>query len=307
MCPTLILRFRPAPQVYVGSSVEPLVDFLCSELAAAFKAEGATLPPWRAADAMLSKWRPRRSVDCDMLAPPASAAAYPMARSPFTSGFAGAGARAACHDGGNLLSRRSSSNRPSKSQRISSSGRGSLHGSAGAGGGSFLGGAASSFRGGSSFLHGGSFLGGRPLALEKSGSKALSDAEAEEAAAADALGGDADASDSSTDSEAATLEALERCSGGFGSINGGAGGGGGFGSIKSGGGGRRLGGRKGSRGELSTLSSSWRASDCMPFGDSPRKGCARTSLEGVSTSDGRCVWASCHRMVLCRVVCCVVS
>ncbi len=306
MRPTLILRFRLAPQVYVGSSVELLVDFLCSELAAAFKAEGATLPPWRAADAMLSKWRPRRSVDCDMLAPPASAAAYPMARSPFASGFAGVGARVASRDVGNSLSRRSASCRPSKSQRISSSGRGSLHGSAGAGGGSFLGGAASSFRGGSSFLHGGSFLGGRPLALDKSVSKALSDAEAEEAAAADALDGfgDADASDSSTDSEAATLEALERCSGGFGSINDG---GGGFGSIKSGGGGRRLGGRKGSRGELSTLSSSWRASDCMPFGDWPRKGCARTSLEGVSTSDGRCVWASCHRMVLCRVFCCVVS
>jgi hypothetical protein len=56
-------------QVYVGAAIEPLVDFLCSELAAAFRAEGATLPPWRAADAMLSKWRPRRSVDCDMLPP----------------------------------------------------------------------------------------------------------------------------------------------------------------------------------------------------------------------------------------------
>lgn len=54
----------------MGSAVEPLVDFLCSELAAAFRAEGAMLPPWRAADAMLSKWRPRRSVDCDMLSPP---------------------------------------------------------------------------------------------------------------------------------------------------------------------------------------------------------------------------------------------
>ena len=62
--------FVACAQVYVGAAIEPLVDFLCSELAAAFRAEGATLPPWRAADAMLSKWRPRRrSVDCDMLPP----------------------------------------------------------------------------------------------------------------------------------------------------------------------------------------------------------------------------------------------
>ncbi len=163
----------------MGSSVEPLVDFLCSELAAAFRAEGATLPPWRAADAMLSKWRPRRSVDCDMLAPLASAA-HSMARSPFTKASSGDGGKHGGMNGsmGDSVSRRSGSSRPSKSQRLSST-RSSPHGSLGGGGasasarvaGSLLAGGASSFRAGSSFLNDGSFVGGRPLALDKSVSK----------------------------------------------------------------------------------------------------------------------------------------
>lgn len=59
-------------------------------------------------------------------------------------------------------------------------------------------------------------------------------------------------------------------------------------------------GRRSAGTDLSTLSSSWRASDCMPFGGggggvvpgSPHRGsvcggAVRMSLEGVSTSDGR--------------------
>lgn len=64
--------------------------------------------------------------------------------------------------------------------------------------------------------------------------------------------------------------------------------------------GARVGRRASAGADLSTLSSSWRASDCMPFGGgsgaaggretSPGcgEGAVRMSLEGVSTSDGRC-------------------
>lgn len=54
------------PRVFIGTEerVGPLVELLCSEIGAAFKLAGATLPPWRASPAMLSKWRPRKSTDC---------------------------------------------------------------------------------------------------------------------------------------------------------------------------------------------------------------------------------------------------
>lgn len=45
------------------ATVAPLVNFLCQEIAAAFKANGAVLPPWRHASSMLSKWLPRKSLD----------------------------------------------------------------------------------------------------------------------------------------------------------------------------------------------------------------------------------------------------
>ena len=53
------------PDVFVGplEHVIPLVSFLCSEIAAAFREEGALLPPWRQASSMLSKWRPRSSLE----------------------------------------------------------------------------------------------------------------------------------------------------------------------------------------------------------------------------------------------------
>lgn len=250
------------------------------------------------------------------------------------------------------MSRRSGSGRPSKSQRLSGAGGSSgavhkpthhspLHASPRASpkpsprdgsllAGSFAGGIGS-YAGGS-FL-GGSFLGGRPLAMDKSASKALSDAEAEEAAAAaidlaahagvggrtgltadafaDGCGDGGDASDSSNDSDAATMTglSLRRSSGTTG----------------------RSSGRSSSRNhatsgydfrfsrlasnsnDMSTLSSSWRASDCMPFGGggggSPTRtgltggggvgrvsvdGSGRISMEGISTSDGRSVAVSCR-------------
>lgn len=53
------------PSVYVGSEdrIGPLVEFLCSEMSLAFSQHQAVLPPWRQANSMLSKWRPRRSLD----------------------------------------------------------------------------------------------------------------------------------------------------------------------------------------------------------------------------------------------------
>ena len=67
------------PDDFVGpmEHVIPLVSFLCSEIAAAFQEEGTLLPPWRQASSMLSKWRPRRSSeenvmgDYEEFAPPA--------------------------------------------------------------------------------------------------------------------------------------------------------------------------------------------------------------------------------------------
>ena len=79
------------------------MDYLCGELAKAFEAEGAMLPPWRAADAMLSKWRPRRSVDRDLVPPPPAG---------LVSSAFGVGPTA----------RRSLNGRPAKAQRLCSTG-----------------------------------------------------------------------------------------------------------------------------------------------------------------------------------------
>jgi len=65
-----------APADFVGTEerIVPLVELLCAEMSAAFRAAGATLPPWRQAGAMLSKWRPRRSEDAGAKSPGAAAA-----------------------------------------------------------------------------------------------------------------------------------------------------------------------------------------------------------------------------------------
>lgn len=234
------------PQVYVGSSVEPLVFFLCGELAAAFKAEGAMLPPWRSADAMLSKWRPRRSVDCDMLLPPSA---------PSPSAFqAGASAR-----------RSMTLSRPAKAQRlngnVSRPQRSPRSGSFGSGSGSPInsGSIAGSFNPAVGAMR-------QAFALTKSASNALSDAEAAEALADVDVPSDGDASDSSNDSDFSF---------------------------------------HGRTPSVAALSSSWRASDCMPFQTLPTAaeaaafgavgqhvsgqpfGCRRASRdERVSGSDG---------------------
>jgi hypothetical protein len=53
------------PDEFVGSKARllRLVDFLCSEMAASFEGRGLTLPPWRRAQALASKWLPARSRD----------------------------------------------------------------------------------------------------------------------------------------------------------------------------------------------------------------------------------------------------
>lgn len=53
------------PQEFVGtaSRLVPLVQCLCAEMAASFEVMGLTLPPWRRAQSMLSKWLPSRSRD----------------------------------------------------------------------------------------------------------------------------------------------------------------------------------------------------------------------------------------------------
>eukprot|EP00878_Enallax_costatus_P002300 GHUV01002475.1.p1 GENE.GHUV01002475.1~~GHUV01002475.1.p1 ORF type:complete len:344 (+),score=116.81 GHUV01002475.1:340-1371(+) len=53
------------PQEFVGtaSRLVPLVQLLCAEMAASFEAMSLTLPPWRRAQSMLSKWLPSRSRD----------------------------------------------------------------------------------------------------------------------------------------------------------------------------------------------------------------------------------------------------
>ncbi|KXZ50390.1 hypothetical protein GPECTOR_16g563 [Gonium pectorale] len=54
-----------APDVFVGPSARlvPIVQTLCSLMAASFEAQGLTLPPWRRTQSMLSKWLPNRSRD----------------------------------------------------------------------------------------------------------------------------------------------------------------------------------------------------------------------------------------------------
>lgn len=49
--------------VGTASRLVPLVQCLCAEMAASFEAMGLTLPPWRRAQSMLSKWLPSRSRD----------------------------------------------------------------------------------------------------------------------------------------------------------------------------------------------------------------------------------------------------
>jgi len=56
------------PPVFIGtpSKVQPLVEFLCSEMVTAFNAAGIVVPPWRSLRSMMTKWLPRRSLDLQL-------------------------------------------------------------------------------------------------------------------------------------------------------------------------------------------------------------------------------------------------
>ena len=53
------------PEVFTGtdSQLAGVVEVLCAELSRAFKINGDILPPWRQFTSMISKWRPRRSME----------------------------------------------------------------------------------------------------------------------------------------------------------------------------------------------------------------------------------------------------
>lgn len=112
------------PDLYVApeASVAPLVNFMCAEMACAFRAHGSVLPPWRHASSMLSKWLPRKSldetVDLSLAAAAASAASQisqqqqhvPDASNPSSQAAAnipGSGAPLAAPVPANALGRRS--------------------------------------------------------------------------------------------------------------------------------------------------------------------------------------------------------
>jgi uncharacterized protein (TIGR01615 family) len=58
-----VLDVLPPVLVSTLGALQPLVEALCGEMAAAFAAADLLLPPWRSYRSMLSKWLPRRSLD----------------------------------------------------------------------------------------------------------------------------------------------------------------------------------------------------------------------------------------------------
>jgi uncharacterized protein (TIGR01615 family) len=60
---TALLDLLPAEFVGTSSRLVPLVQNLCAEMVASFEANALTLPPWRRAQSMLTKWLPSRSRD----------------------------------------------------------------------------------------------------------------------------------------------------------------------------------------------------------------------------------------------------
>jgi uncharacterized protein (TIGR01615 family) len=61
-----ILSVLPSAIVLAAGRLADTVGVLCEEMARAFEKTGTPLPPWRQANAMLSKWQPRRSEDVAM-------------------------------------------------------------------------------------------------------------------------------------------------------------------------------------------------------------------------------------------------
>jgi hypothetical protein len=53
------------PEIFVGtaSHMLPLVEIVTHELARAFAENGITMPPWRSAQSVMSKWSPQRATD----------------------------------------------------------------------------------------------------------------------------------------------------------------------------------------------------------------------------------------------------
>lgn len=60
--PTYEALLESLPLCFVGTveRLEKVVSLLCEEMAAALKAQGLTVPPWRSKQAMLSKWAPKQ-------------------------------------------------------------------------------------------------------------------------------------------------------------------------------------------------------------------------------------------------------
>jgi uncharacterized protein (TIGR01615 family) len=58
-----LLELIPMEFVGTASRLIPLVQCLCAEMVASFESKGLTLPPWRRAQSMLSKWLPTKSRD----------------------------------------------------------------------------------------------------------------------------------------------------------------------------------------------------------------------------------------------------
>ncbi len=61
-----VLSLLPSAIVLSSERLADTVSVLCEEMARAFEKTGTPLPPWRQANAMLSKWQPRRSEDVTM-------------------------------------------------------------------------------------------------------------------------------------------------------------------------------------------------------------------------------------------------
>ncbi|KAF6254133.1 hypothetical protein COO60DRAFT_352674 [Scenedesmus sp. NREL 46B-D3] len=58
-----LLELIPMEFVGTASRLIPIVQCLCAEMGASFDSKGLTLPPWRRAQSMLSKWLPSKSRD----------------------------------------------------------------------------------------------------------------------------------------------------------------------------------------------------------------------------------------------------
>ncbi|GAB4817681.1 hypothetical protein N2152v2_004727 [Parachlorella kessleri] len=60
-----LLSLVPGVLVSTAAMLAPLVQLLCAEMQLAFEEHGLSLPPWRQAKSMLSKWLPQKSRDTE--------------------------------------------------------------------------------------------------------------------------------------------------------------------------------------------------------------------------------------------------